>query len=335
MEEAAGDEPVPLAFGDRGAVAGRSRRRPSCRRPIEPTAAAGDLDQEGGDVERDQDEGRRGAGEPAAPPPTPRTTLVRWRRTPGSASRPGSASCSRGRSAARRRSRRRRSRGRGGGNRSRPSGRAAYNRRRWRHPSPARLYATLVGAALVVAGIVGFFYSASFGIPGDVDDVFGLLAVNGWHNSLHILTGALGLLVAGYAARRTRSGWARLHRDRALGIHRRRGESILGFIPVNTGDNFLHLALGRRRRRWRRRRRAAAEPRAAKPDRSVRARRPPLALLAAAAAHLEQRPGRRWRRRRRRPRPPAAPSCAGRAARAARSRRAPRPSRRAPRRPPG
>ena len=40
-------------------------------------------------------------------------------------------------------------------------------------PSPARLYATLVGALLVVAGIVGFFYSASFGSPGEVDDVFG------------------------------------------------------------------------------------------------------------------------------------------------------------------
>src|SRR6266487_6082446 len=68
-------------------------------------------------------------------------------------------------------------------------------------PSPARLYATLIGGVLVVAGIVGFFYSASFGAPGEVDDVFGLLAVNAWHNIFHILTGAIGLLVAGCAAR--------------------------------------------------------------------------------------------------------------------------------------
>ena len=66
--------------------------------------------------------------------------------------------------------------------------------------SPARLYATLVGGALVVAGIIGFFYSASFGSPGDVDDVFGILAVNAWHNIVHILTGAIGLLAQRIAA---------------------------------------------------------------------------------------------------------------------------------------
>ena len=47
-------------------------------------------------------------------------------------------------------------------------------------PSPARLYATAVGAALVVIGIVGFFYSASFGSPGEVKEAFGAFAVNGW-----------------------------------------------------------------------------------------------------------------------------------------------------------
>ncbi len=68
-------------------------------------------------------------------------------------------------------------------------------------PSPARLYATLIGGVLVVFGIVGFFYSASFGSPGTVDDVFGAFPVNGWLNVIHIATGAIGLLVAGYAAR--------------------------------------------------------------------------------------------------------------------------------------
>ena len=54
----------------------------------------------------------------------------------------------------------------------------------------------------MIAGIAGFFYSASFGSPGEVDDVAGLFGVNGWHNLLHIATGAIGLLVAGFAARR-------------------------------------------------------------------------------------------------------------------------------------
>lgn len=111
--------------------------------------------------------------------------------------------------------------------------------------SPARLYATVVGAVLTIAGIVGFFYSASFGSPGEVDDVLGILSVNAWHNIVHILTGAIGLLVAGYAARQYAlwlgivylivAGWGFL-----LGS----GESILGFVPVNTADDFLHLILG-------------------------------------------------------------------------------------------
>ena len=47
--------------------------------------------------------------------------------------------------------------------------------------SPARLYATLVGALLFVAGIVGFFHDLS------------------WLNYLYVAGGALGLLAAGYA----------------------------------------------------------------------------------------------------------------------------------------
>ncbi|HEY3214897.1 MAG TPA: DUF4383 domain-containing protein, partial [Candidatus Eisenbacteria bacterium] len=67
--------------------------------------------------------------------------------------------------------------------------------------NPAKLYAALVGATLVVAGLIGFAYSTSFGSPGEVDAVFGLLNVNAWHNLVHIATGALGLAAIGYAAR--------------------------------------------------------------------------------------------------------------------------------------
>jgi hypothetical protein len=112
-------------------------------------------------------------------------------------------------------------------------------------PSPARLYATAVGAALVVAGIVGFFYSASFGSPGEVDDALGIFAVNGWANVLHILTGALGLLVAGYASRQYALWLGAAYLAIALwGFALGSGEAILGFLPVNTADNVLHLALG-------------------------------------------------------------------------------------------
>ncbi len=68
--------------------------------------------------------------------------------------------------------------------------------------SPARLYATLIGAGLVIYGIAGFFYDSSFAAPSDAREALGLLSVNGWANSFHILTGALGLLLASFASRR-------------------------------------------------------------------------------------------------------------------------------------
>jgi hypothetical protein len=111
--------------------------------------------------------------------------------------------------------------------------------------SPAKLYATLVGAVLTIAGIIGFFYSGSFGSPGEVDKVFGILAVNGWHNVVHLVTGLLGLAAAGYAARQYALGLGLVYVVVAIwGFIIGSGESLLGFIPVNTEDNFLHLILG-------------------------------------------------------------------------------------------
>ena len=114
--------------------------------------------------------------------------------------------------------------------------------------TPAQLYALVIGGTLVFAGLIGFFYSTSFGDPGEVDEVFGLLGVNAWHNLVHIATGALGLLALRYGAggARTYAGvlgvvyvaiaiWGFIVGD---------GGEILGIIPVNTEDNILHLILG-------------------------------------------------------------------------------------------
>src|ERR1700710_1830914 len=110
-------------------------------------------------------------------------------------------------------------------------------------PSPARLYATAAGAALVVIGIVGFFYSASFGSPGEVKEVFGAFAVNGWDNVLHILTGVLGLIAADYASRRYSLWLGAFYVGLALwGFTIGSGEVILGFLPVHTGDSLVRLA---------------------------------------------------------------------------------------------
>jgi Domain of unknown function (DUF4383) len=68
-------------------------------------------------------------------------------------------------------------------------------------PSPARLYAAVAGALLVVLGILGFFYDASFGAVDDYEKAFAGLQVNGWLNLLFLATGSLGVLVAGASSR--------------------------------------------------------------------------------------------------------------------------------------
>jgi Domain of unknown function (DUF4383) len=114
---------------------------------------------------------------------------------------------------------------------------------------PAQVYALVIGLTLVVAGIAGFFYSASFatGDGTERDAVLGILDVNGWHNLVHIASGAIGLFVAGSY------GGARIYAlglgvvylvVAALGFVAGDGDEILNLIPVNTEDNFLHLLIG-------------------------------------------------------------------------------------------
>jgi hypothetical protein len=115
--------------------------------------------------------------------------------------------------------------------------------------SPAQLYALVIGLTLVVAGIAGFFYSASFstGDGTERDAVLGILDVNGWHNLVHIATGAIGLFVAAsYAGSRGYAlGLGAVYLlVAALGFIAGDGDEIAGLVPVNTEDNFLHLLIG-------------------------------------------------------------------------------------------
>src|SRR3954454_16438470 len=109
--------------------------------------------------------------------------------------------------------------------------------------SPAQLYALVFGVVLVVAGIVGFFYDASFdtGNAANAHDVFGILSVNGWHNVVHILTGLLGLLAFsnyGYARTYAFGLGAVYILIAAIGFINGNG-FLFDFLPLNTEDNFL------------------------------------------------------------------------------------------------
>jgi Domain of unknown function (DUF4383) len=113
--------------------------------------------------------------------------------------------------------------------------------------SPAQVYALIFGVVLTVAGIIGFFYSSSFGSPGKTDDVFGILSVNGWHNVVHIATGVLGLAALGsYAyARAYAIALGAVYIVVAIwGFIIGSGDAILSIVPVNTEDNILHLLIG-------------------------------------------------------------------------------------------
>jgi hypothetical protein len=122
--------------------------------------------------------------------------------------------------------------------------------------SPARLYCLLVGAVLVVAGIIGFFYEASFATGDSIrsDDVFGILSVNGWHNLVHIAIGAVLLLAAGSAARGAALLVGVLYivlcvlgfiatSNNGIGFVAE-NDTLLKLVPVNNEDNVLHLILG-------------------------------------------------------------------------------------------
>jgi hypothetical protein len=115
--------------------------------------------------------------------------------------------------------------------------------------SPARLYCLLVGAVLVVAGIIGFFYEASFDTGDSLrsDKVFDILAVNGWHNVVHIGIGALLLLAAGAAARPAAFFVGVLGfiatGDGGIDFVAENG-TLVDLVPVNDEDNVLHLVLG-------------------------------------------------------------------------------------------
>jgi hypothetical protein len=140
-------------------------------------------------------------------------------------------------------------------------------------PSPARLYAALAGALLFLLGILGFFYGASFGAPGEVADALAGLRVNAWLNLLYAALGAIGLLAAGTVSRTYALGAGALLTGLGIwGLALDPGSAILGFLPAAGTNEALALVLGL------------------------------LGLLAAAGTPRRGEPGRRARRDRKKPR---------------------------------
>ena len=113
--------------------------------------------------------------------------------------------------------------------------------------SPAQVFALLFGAVLTVAGILGFFVNASFEIAARVDrDTLILFDINGWHNVVHLVSGVIGLGLAGSwaGARAYAFGLGAVYVVLTIvGFIVGDGGTLVMLVPINIEDNFLHLAI--------------------------------------------------------------------------------------------
>lgn len=113
-----------------------------------------------------------------------------------------------------------------------------------RDRTPAQLYALTFGVVLLAVGILGFVADSSFGTGSNVQGSdFIIFEVNGWHNLVHIASGALLLAVAGRhdVARNVVLAFGAVYvLVFILGLVM---DPILGIIPINGPDNILHLLL--------------------------------------------------------------------------------------------
>jgi Domain of unknown function (DUF4383) len=111
--------------------------------------------------------------------------------------------------------------------------------------SPARVFCLVVGATLVLVGLLGFIAESAFetgsGVQGDDLIIF---EVNGWHNVVHL---ASGLFLLALMGRHDTARIAALSFGAIYGvvtiIGLIDGEDVIGWFPVNGADNVLHILL--------------------------------------------------------------------------------------------
>jgi len=112
--------------------------------------------------------------------------------------------------------------------------------------TPAQWYCLIFGATLLLVGIIGFAADAGFDTGTDIDGdkLLGIFEVSGIHNLIHIASGALLLATAPKrtTARLAALGFGVVYLLVTI-IGFIQGDNVLGIIPVNSADNFLHVAI--------------------------------------------------------------------------------------------
>ena len=111
----------------------------------------------------------------------------------------------------------------------------------------AQVWAMVLGGVLVLVGILGFLVEPSFGIGDNAErGILIFFDINGWHNVVHLLSGIVGIAMAGTAAkaRLFAIGYGVVYvLVTILGFIVGDGGLLLSIIPINTADNLLHIAI--------------------------------------------------------------------------------------------
>lgn len=111
--------------------------------------------------------------------------------------------------------------------------------------SIAQWFCIVVGATLVLVGLLGFIADSSFDTGSSVsgDDLI-VFEVNGWHNLVHIASGAFLLAMAGRhsTARTAALAFGAIYAVVTV-IGLIDGNDVIGLIPVDAADNVLHILL--------------------------------------------------------------------------------------------
>jgi hypothetical protein len=112
--------------------------------------------------------------------------------------------------------------------------------------TPAQWYCLTFGGTLLLVGLIGFLANASFDTGKTLEDdpLLGIFDVNGWHNVVHVASGAVLLA---FAAKRATAKTAALLFGVVYGLVTILGfidgTDVLAIIPTNGADNVLHLVI--------------------------------------------------------------------------------------------
>jgi hypothetical protein len=118
--------------------------------------------------------------------------------------------------------------------------------------APVQQAAAAVGVVFLLVGVLGFIPGVTTGyddlqLAGHTSDalLFGVFAVSVLHNIVHLLFGMAGLVMARTAAGASAFliGGGVIYLVLWLYGLAFSGESTENFVPLNTADNWLHLAL--------------------------------------------------------------------------------------------